>query len=211
MKKCVLCALFLLAGPLDAREQELDFAWQQSPRYPHSLDESGTSGLATVEFNAHSDGSISDVTVVDSSHWKFARSAVQAVPRWRLTPWRVSDDRPKVILVRHDIYFNHPREASGARGWVSRHVRWSSCAKFNNAFDAFQVLSPGRHWVDMHYFTYTFLTLARAATRQKMTDQQRGEVGDALVAAIPQIVATCKAQPQMRYRDVLPEQLKAML
>lgn len=211
VKTCLLSLLLLLIGPIEAVSKELDYELQPAPRYPRSLYENGVSGVAIIEFNAHSDGSITEVKVVDSSHVKFAQSAVRAVVQWRMKPWQLAPGMPDVRGVRQELYFTHSKEGNGPHRWIRQRVRWVSCSMFNKALADFQVRSPDRAWVDMHYFAYTFKVLARSATRQKMTDEQREETGEALVAAIPKIAAACKAQPDRRYRDALPERIQAML
>lgn len=211
MKTFLLSLLLLLIAPIEAVSKELDYELQPAPHYPRSLYENGVSGVVIMEFNARSDGSITDVKIVDSSHVKFAQSAVRAVTQWRVKPWQVAPDVPDVRGFRQELYFTHSREGSGSHRWIRQRVRWASCLMFNRALTDFQARSPDRAWVDMHYFTYTFKVLARSATRLKMTDEQREETGGAFVVAIPQIVAACKAQPDRRYRDVLPERIQAML
>lgn len=211
LRTCLLSLLLLLIGPLQAASKQLEFDLQSAPRYPRSLYENGVSGVAIVEFNAHSDGSITDVKVVDSSHVKFAQSAVRAVAQWRARPWQVGPKAPGVVLIKQELYFSHSKEGQEPHRWIRQRIRWVSCSMFNKALADFQAHSPDRVWVDMHYFAYTFKVLARSATRLKMTDEQREETGEALVAAIPQIVGACKAQPDMRYRNALPQSIRAML
>lgn len=211
VKTFLLSLLLLLIGPSEAVSNELDYELQSAPRYPRSLYENGVSGVAIIEFSAHSDGPITNVKVVDSSHLKFAQSAVRAVTHWRVKPWQLAPGMPDVGGVRQELYFTHTEEGNEPHRWIRQRVRWVSCSMFNNALADFQAHSPDRVWVDMHYFAYTFKVLARSATRLKMTDEQREETGHALVAAVPQIVAACRAQPDRRYRDVLPERLRGML
>lgn len=211
-KSYLLSLLFLVVGALEAApEKELEFDVQTAPRFPRSLYEEGVSGVVIMEFSVRNDGSVTDVKVVDSSHVKFAQSAVRAVAQWRAQPWQVKPGLPGVRTFREELYFSHSKEGSNPHRWVRQSVRRASCTKFNKAMADFQAHSPERAWVDMHYFAYTFKVLARSATRLKMTDEQREETGDTLVAAVPQIVAMCKAQPEMRYRDTVPEEIRGML
>jgi|GEM_PF-1401010 len=211
VKTFCLSLMLLLFGPLEALSEELEFDSEPAPRYPRSLYERGLSGVAIIAFNAHSDGSITDVKIVDSSHPKFAQSAVRAATQWRAKPWQVGAGKPEVRAFRKELYFTHFKEGNQPHRWVRQRVRWVSCSMFNKALSDFQAHSPDQAWIDMHYFAYTFMSLARAATRLKMTDEQREETGEVLVAAVPQIVAACRAQPDRRYRDVLPERLGGML
>ncbi len=126
-------------------------------------------------------------------------------------PWPLSNATPAVIVVREHLYFTHPKEGGSIQRWVHRELRRLSCKKFNKALAAFQRNSPERELSDMHLFAYTFKVLARSATRRKMTDKQRTAVGDDFVRAMPEVVARCAEQPQLRYKETLPDNLRAIL
>jgi len=98
MLKWLMFASLLISGSLLAHAVELKYAHQPAPAYPRSLYEQGVSGMVLVEFRGHSDGSITDVNVIDSSHHSFAKSVQRAVPGWRLKPWEVGPETPESQL-----------------------------------------------------------------------------------------------------------------
>ena len=211
MLKWLMFASSLISGSLLAHAVELKYAHQPAPAYPRSLYEQGVSGLVLVEFRGHSDGSITDVNVIDSSHHNFAKSVLRAVPGWRLKPWQVGFETPETISFRQELYFTHSSERQEPHRWIRRHVRVLSCNTFNKALKTFRANSPDHDVRDMHHITYTFRVLGRSATRLKMTDDQRAELGDDFVRAIPEVIQRCRAQPGLRYKEALPESVRKLI
>lgn len=211
LRKVFLYAVLLIGGASQASGVEIEYDQQRAPRYPRSLYDKGISGLVVVEFNAHYDGSITGVRVVDSSHAKFTKAVEQAISKWRTKRWEPGSDAPETLPVRQHLYFTSPKSGRDVNGWVRRYIRELSCKKFNKALAAFQSNSPERVLPDMHVFTYTFKVLARSATRQKMTDEQRAAIGDDFVRAMPEVVELCAQQPALRYRHSLPDNIGRLL
>ena len=211
MLKWLVFASLLSSDSLLAQPVELKYAHQPAPAYPRSLYEQGVSGMVLFEFQGHSDGAITDVNVIDSSHLKFAKSVERAVPGWRLKSWEVGPATPESITVRQELYFTHSSERQEPHRWIRRHVRVLSCNAFNKALKAFRASSPDHDVRDMHHITYTFRVLGRSATRLKMTHDQRAELGNDFVRAIPDVIQRCKAQPGLRYKEVLPDSVRRLI
>lgn len=76
---------------------------QPSVRYPQIAMRQGLSGRVTVEFQIETDGSVSDVEVVDSSNSVFDREAVQVMRRTQFEP------PSEVMRVRRTIEFSLDR------------------------------------------------------------------------------------------------------
>lgn len=211
MLKWLMFASLLSSGSLLAQPVELKYAHQPAPAYPRSLYEQGVSGMVLFEFQGHSDGAITDVNVIDSSHKSFAKSVQRAVPGWRLESWKVDLETPESITVRQELYFTHSSERQEPHRWIRRHVRVLSCNAFNKALKAFRANSPDHDLRDMHLITYTLRVLGRAATRLNMKDDQRAELGDDFVRAIPDVIQRCEAQPQLRYKEALPDKVRELI
>lgn len=211
MLKWLMVVPLLSSGSLLAQPVELKYAHQPAPAYPRSLYEQRVSGLVLVEFRGHSGGAITNVSIIDSSHHSFAKSVQRAVPGWRLKPWKVGPETPESITVRQELYFTHSSERQEPHRWIRRHVRVLSCNAFNKALKAFRANSPDHDLRDMHLITYTLRVLGRAATRLNMTDDQRAELGDDFVRAIPDVIQRCEAQPQLRYKEALPDKVRELI
>jgi TonB family protein len=211
MLKWLMVVSLLSSGSLLAQPVELKYAHQPAPAYPRSLYEQRVSGLVLVEFRGHSNGAITDVSIIDSSHHSFAKSVQRAVPGWRLKSWEVGPAMPESITVRQELYFTHSSERQEPHRWIRRHVRVLSCNTFNKALKAFRANSPDHDLRDMHLITYTFRVLGKSATRLNMTDDQRAELGDDFVRAIPDVIQRCEAQPRLRYKEALPDKVRELI
>ena len=201
----------LLISAASQARQTPEYEYQTPPAYPHSLYEEGLSGLVIFEFRGHSDGSVTDVRIIDSSHRHFAKSVERTVPKWRLKPWQASVQIPEALTVRQELYFTHTRERRDPYTWMRRDLRTLSCHAFNKALTTFQTHSPSENVHDLHYITYTFKVMGKAATRLKMTADQRAELGDEFDRAIPGVIEQCSAQPTQRYKQALPEKVRALI
>lgn len=78
---------------------------QAEPHYPRELQRAGISGHVTLEFIIEADGTVSEITVTDSTHHRFERSAVEAARRWHFTP-ATRDGQPVRMIARQTIPFN---------------------------------------------------------------------------------------------------------
>lgn len=204
----VMCAVCIRAN---ADEQSVEFDYRRAPAWPYSLSKSGISGWVVYDLKAHHDGRVSAPEVLDSSHPLFSLSVVNVVPMWRVKPWIVSERRPAVISLRQEHYFVHPREGNATVPWLHRSLRHLSCTKFNKRFEDFQQNSSGLEQAEMSVFRHTFKVLGRVATYRKLSDEQRFAIGDALADAVPEVIQRCRANPELRYKDVLPDQVRTRL
>lgn len=211
MKGWVVSLLVAVCVAANAEEFSPEFDYHRVPTWPYSFYQSGKSGWVLFEINAHHDGRTSGLRVLDSAHHLLSRSVEAAVPNWRVKPWIVSDERPAVITVRQEYFFVHPREGTSTVAWLRGDLRHLSCTKFNARVDDFQRSASGLEVIDMSVFRHTFRVLARWATYRKLPDDRRYALGDALEAAVPEVIRQCRANPDLRYKDVLPEPVRVAL
>lgn len=79
---------------------------QVSPRYPTAAMRANQEGWVDVEFSVSADGSVSNVTVVDSQpKHVFDRSAIDAVSRWEYKP-ATRNGEPMTVTLRRRLQFN---------------------------------------------------------------------------------------------------------
>lgn len=211
MSRWVLWVMLAVCIKVHADERSVEFDYRRAPAWPYSLSKSGVSGWVVYNLKAHHDGKVSAPEVLDSSHPLFSLSVVNVAPIWRVKPWVVSDQRPAVISLRQEHYFVHPREGNAPVPWLHRSLRHMTCARFNKRLDDFQQNSSGLEEIDMSVFRHTFKVLARVATYRRLSDERRFALGDALADAAPEIIQRCRANPELRYKDVLPDQVRMML
>lgn len=93
-------------GPV-AYTQPLTPRTQIPPQYPVQARRQGISGWVRLEFIVNTDGSVSDVTVVEAKPRKgiFDQAAVRALSRWRFHP-QMQEGRPIPAIATITIVFN---------------------------------------------------------------------------------------------------------
>ena len=57
-----------------------------SPIYPPVMQSARIPGVVVLDAIIHSDGTIGDITVLQSTNIAFTRAAIEAVKKWRYTP-----------------------------------------------------------------------------------------------------------------------------
>lgn len=81
----------------------------EPPRYPRAAFRRQTKGYAVVAFTVNSNGTTSDIEIVDSKPRRlFDRAAREAVAQWRFKPYRV-DGKPASIRIKQRIQFSPQR------------------------------------------------------------------------------------------------------
>lgn len=75
-------------------EADLVVLKRVAPDYPRRAAMAGIEGTVTMRFTINSDGSVSDVSVVEANPRRvFDRAAVAAIAQWEFEPFRVDGDR----------------------------------------------------------------------------------------------------------------------
>jgi periplasmic protein TonB len=94
------------AGPV-AYTQSLTPISQIPPEYPRRARMQGISGWVRLEFIVNTDGTVSDVTVVEAEPRKgiFDQAAVRALGRWRFHP-QMQDGKAVQAIATITIVFN---------------------------------------------------------------------------------------------------------
>ncbi len=105
-----LCAAVALAAPLSAQQPNNDSSIQKlrvtkfvMPEFPDFVRLTGNNkGVVTVAIGRDSEGRVTDVLVLDSTHPRLSQSVVHAVEQWKFTlPANPPPaDRPIVPIVR---------------------------------------------------------------------------------------------------------------
>ncbi len=75
------------------------------PTYPYEMSRAGISGSVTVEFIISSNGDVTQVQVIKSTHREFEGPAQQAVMKWKFKPGR-KGGRPVNVRVSQTVEFN---------------------------------------------------------------------------------------------------------
>ena len=79
--------------------------YQHVPSYPESARRQGVEGVTTLRFQVHTDGSVTEMSVVHSAgHPDLDQAAMEAVRKWRFEPARRGKD-PVVVWVTLPVRF----------------------------------------------------------------------------------------------------------
>ena len=79
--------------------------YQHMPAYPESARRQGVEGVTTLRFQVHTDGSVTEMSVVRSAgHPDLDQAAMEAVRKWRFEPARRGKD-PVVVWVTLPVRF----------------------------------------------------------------------------------------------------------
>ena len=89
-----------VAAVEEEEDDELQLIAQVAPVYPRGLQGAPESGKVTVALTVQPDGSVSETSVVTTSHRRFGKPASDAVAQWRFSPIKVAR------TVRVEIGFN---------------------------------------------------------------------------------------------------------
>ena len=77
-------------APVEDDEEELQLVEQVQPDFPRGTTNAPDRGKVTVGFTVQPDGSVSEATVVTTSHRRFGKPARDAVAQWRFAPIKVA-------------------------------------------------------------------------------------------------------------------------
>jgi TonB family protein len=211
MKKSIVACVFWLCSLAQAEEMKLVYEKQPKAIYPSALYMAGISGVVRIAFNAHHDGSVTDIQVLHSSYREFAKAAANAVSRWRLKPWDPGNGRPQVVPVQIDLYFTAKGDPRQLMARLRSRVRSLPCATLNKEVERSPPDLPNQGFSGIRTFHHTQQLLARKVRKQGMSFDESAAVFDQFERVKPEIVRLCKERPDARYIDLLPEALKDML
>jgi TonB family protein len=208
MKGIMMGVALGLCAMAHAEDMKLEYEKQPRAVYPRNLQHAGISGVVRMEFTANSDGSVTDIEVVQSSYREFAESAVRAVSRYRLKPWKVDANSPASIRVQTDLYF---AAKGGGRELMARmrsRIRSLSCAKINEEVEYLKQKIPDEHAIEIPTFRHTRQLLAQKAQREKLSFAADKEIADQFLSAMPEMLNKCRENPELKYLDLLPEAVR---
>ena len=181
-----------------------------SPAYPRELLKKRYTGKVVVNLTISAFGSVQSTKIIESSHPELAVAAQQAMVKWRFKPWDIVDGRPANVDITVPIIF-------GARGFepftkeITVGVENTLCAYLNQ-----EVYLSGRNFpeaplkVDVFWHTRKYLKGSYVA-HLVPDPEKRDALITELERAIPEIVQACKQNPDSRYADHLPHEIRGVL
>ncbi|MDD0996187.1 Gram-negative bacterial tonB protein [compost metagenome] len=193
-----------LSGEIRAGEFFLIPENNPRPIYPVALQRAGIIGDVRVSFVAHSDGSVSQVSILQSDHPELAEATRVAIEQWRFKPWMVEEGRPaeQEVIAPMQFRFN-----SSLPLHTNKWLKELKCRDLNEAI----VHVAEQSWIDSPAFHFTRAYLSNSFSTTALTNEQRLALIAKLNRKVPIIVRQCLNNPVSRYVRYLPEDIRKML
>jgi TonB family protein len=178
--------------------------------YPVELLKERKEGEVLASYVVQANGTVTKVKVLASTHPLFAASAEKTIPTWRFRPWIPSDDKRAEIEVSAPFRF-HIGTQKTAPPDSNVILAKTKCSEVNEAFREldknwrdYPLVKMRIFWHTEQYLNAPFMTAnASAAEIETMTkDFKAGLVG---------ILNNCRKNPDAKYADYLPEQIRQFL
>ncbi|MGF6284079.1 energy transducer TonB [Pseudomonas silensiensis] len=199
------CVLLLVVSA-GVRAEEVFLIPENNPKpiYPRALFRAGITGEVRVRFTANADGSVSNVSILQSDHPDFAEAVRVAIEQWRFKPWTVEGGKPAELVVIAPMAFSLGSDTSLHTNQWLKELR---CRDLNESLVDF----PEHGWVDSSVFHYTRAYLSNTFIKHQLSNEQRLALIAKLNKQVPKIVRDCRASPVRKYMSLLPEDIRKLL
>jgi TonB family protein len=201
-----LACVLLLMVSVDIRAWEVFLIPEHNPKpiYPRALFRAGITGDVRVGFTANADGSVSNVSILQSDHPELAEASRVAIAQWRFKPWAASSDIPAEREVIAPMSFRLDLDTPiHTNQWLKK----LRCRDINEALVDF----PEYAWVDLAVFDYTRAYLSNVFHITQLPNETRLALIANLNKRVPIIVRECRNSPVRKYMSLLPEDIRKLL
>lgn len=178
--------------------------------YPDELQRAGKEGEVLASYTVQANGTVTQVKVLASTHPLLAESAEKTIATWRFKPWVPGADKRSEIEVRAPFRFHMGGEKSALpdSNLILAKIK---CSEINNAFKemdekwrGYPLAKMRIFWLTEQYLNAPFMTAnASAAEIEAMTQDFK--------SGLFEILNNCRKNPDARYADYLPAQIKPFL
>jgi periplasmic protein TonB len=155
-----------------------------------------------LKYTIHNDGSISDVSLLDTNHPEYAESVLKAVTSWRYKPWPLDGNPPTAVLISTFIKTMDP-DLNETHREILRNMR---CRHLSKEVARFQDASPEESLIEMRTARRTRKMLNISPL--ELPYQQSLELAVLFEGWFLETVETCRDNPNERYLEYLPDALK---
>lgn len=206
IKKNWLSALFVLClSDVSRADFKLEPDHIPLPTYSKEAEKLTFDIKVRLRYTIHNDGSISDVSLLDTNHPEYAESVLKAVKSWRYKPWPVDGNPPTAELVTTFTKTMDP-DLNETHREILRNMR---CRHLTKEVARFQEASPDESLTEMRTARRTRKMLRISPL--ELPYQQSLELAVLFEDWFQETVETCRDNPDVRYLDYLPATLKAWL
>jgi TonB family protein len=195
--------LLVIGGSVLASDVFLIPENNPKPIYPRELQRAGVTGKVKVSFIASADGSVSEISIQESTHPEFAEAVRVAIAQWRFKPWNVEGDKPEQQEIIAPMIFRLEDQPLDINQWL----KTVKCRAVNENLGNMSEFD----WVDSAVFEYTRAYLSNSLTRHQLSDEQRLAMIAKMNRRVPTIVRNCRDNPTRKYVTYLPAEIRELL
>ncbi|MCV4285177.1 energy transducer TonB [Pseudomonas capsici] len=210
MKFIVFVLVFLLPISAQSADVLLVPLFTPKPAYQAALIRSRYTGKVRVQLLVSSGGNVQDVRAIESGHPQLTEAAEEALTQWRYRPWvGTVGAPPHLSFIVPVIFGSHGN--SHFNDEVDVGLNNIRCAYLNNEVETQNRDFPEEplNKVDVFWYTGQFLFSSYAALLR--SEDERKVLLEQLGLLVPEIVKSCRLNPEHRYGDYLPVSIKSLL
>lgn len=173
-----------------------------NPIYPRALSRAGITGDVKVRFAANADGSVSEISILQSDHPDLAQAVRDAIAQWRFKPWKIEGNKPAAQEIVAPMVFRL-EAPEGAHQWVQQ----LKCREFNELLNRM----PEYAWIDSAPFHYLRGHLSGSLFKPQLPEGERRALITRLNRSVQGVVRRCREWPVSRFTRFLPEEVRKLL
>jgi TonB family protein len=211
LKFLAFALIIFFTASIKADEVTLVPIFSPAPQYPEVPIRPSFTNKVRVKLTIESSGRVQSVKVIESSHGLLSKVVQKALLRWRYRPWRIMPGAPATVSVTLPIIFG-PRGSERSASEINIGLGNVLCAYLNYEVAAAHGDYPKESLskVDLFWYAREFLSspymelrVPEAGKRQSMLMR--------LQASVPRVIKRCRRNPEGRFGDYLPKDIREVL
>ncbi|MNB60813.1 transport protein TonB [compost metagenome] len=196
--------LLVIGGSALASEVFLIPENNPQPIYPLELQRAGVTGEVKVSFIASADGSVSEISIRESTHPDFSDAVRDAIAQWRFKPWTVEGNKPEQQEIIAPMIFRLDLDLPIH---VNQQLKALRCRTVNENLANIAEYS----WIDSAVFAQTRAYLSNVFHKTQLPDAQRLAMIAKMNRQVEKIVRACRQSPTRKFISLLPAEIRELL
>jgi TonB family protein len=201
----IFAGFWLLVG-CSALASEVFLIPENNPKpiYPLELQRAGITGEVKVSFIASADGSVSEISIRESTHPDLADAVRVAIAQWRFKPWTVEGNKPEQQEIIAPMIFRLDLDLPIH---VNQQLKALRCRTVNENLANIAEYS----WIDSAVFAQTRAYLSNVFHKTQLPDAQRMAIIAKMNRQVEKIVRACRQSPTRKFISLLPAEIRELL
>lgn len=195
--------LLVIGGSALASEVFLIPENNPKPIYPLELQRAGITGEVKVSFIASADGSVSEISIRESTHPDLADAVRVAIAQWRFKPWTVEGNKPEQQEIIAPMIFRLDLDLPIH---VNQQLKALRCRTVNENLANIAEYS----WIDSAVFAQTRAYLSNVFHKTQLPDAQRLAMIAKMNRQVEKIVRACRQSPTRKFISLLPAEIREL-